>query len=109
MRFQSDVQKLFGHIEGSTRSASQDIVDQVVRDQARRSGRLIGSTHLEEVSSEHGHTVMAVVADAPYARQVERGAWVRSGRGPHMRGNRVMRTAARSFGRRMSARLRRLG
>lgn len=109
MRFQSDAHVLFDHIESSTRSAAEDIQRTAEANQSRRTGRLVQGMDLEEVTSEPGHTVMAMVSDAPYAQQVERGAWVRSGRGPHMRGNRVMRTAAKSFGRRMSARLRRLG
>lgn len=112
MRFQSDSAKLFERIESATHEAGDDILKYVQQRTPRQSGRLAGSYQLVEVSSVPGHTILAIKSDLPYAQPIERGAWV-SGRGPHIsgsgKGRHTLRNAGRTFGRRMSSRLKRVG
>lgn len=97
-----DPQPLFDAIAGAFDAAGDDVVRQVSARQVRRTGLLAGS-YVMSPSKDDGRLWWAYVASAVrYALPVERGAWVGAGhnrpspryasqRGPHMRGNFVIR------------------
>lgn len=113
MRFQSGAGKLFERIESATHEAGEDILRYVQQRTPKLTGRLASSYELVEVKSEPGHVILAIASDLPYAGAIERGAWVRGGRGPHIsgsgKGRHTLRNGGRTLGRRMNARLRGVG
>lgn len=73
-----------------------------------------GSTHTQTKAGQvqlstpagGGHLVAVLGSTLPYAGAVERGAWVKEGRGPHMRGVGTLKTAGDGFVEHMNSRLR---
>lgn len=86
-------------VAGAFDHASDTIVETVGRTQVRKSGQLASHYGIRPVAGSERVWWAAIVNPEPYARAIERGAWVR-GRGPHIRrGNSlVRRTAQRMYG-----------
>lgn len=113
MKFSARPEVLLQHIDMTTREVAEDILGRVRATTPRHTGHLADSYHVVEVESGSGHIVLGITSDVEYAAAIERGAWLRGRRGPHIsgsgKGRHTLRNMGRTFGRRMSAKLKRIG
>lgn len=86
-----DPRAMFEQIVGAFDHASDVALAAVRATEVRKSGRLADSYQLGAPHEEGMVWWTDVVSALPYAGPVEHGAWMRTGRGPHMRGNRLLR------------------
>jgi hypothetical protein len=104
----SDPQALYSNIEGAFERSLDDMRILISGREPHRTGALdagYGTTTPQATTPDE--TLYAYIVNPKvYANAVERGAWVRSGRGPHMKGNFLVRnTLLHSFGQSMNFRL----
>ena len=98
-----NVGALLDLIAGAFEQAGQDVLDQVRLREKHVTGRLANSYHLSAPQDDGHEWTIYVESDEVYAKPVERGAWLRGRRGPHMKGNTlVRRTVNAVYGQAMS-------
>lgn len=81
-----DVQRVMDALAGAFDHGNDQVIDALHDREVRRTGRLASSFALSQTFSDGRWWWNYVQSPVPYARAVERGAWVK-GRGPHMHGN----------------------
>ena len=90
-----DVQRVMDALAGAFDHGNDVALADIASRQVRRTGRLASSYSLSTTYSDGRWWWNYVQSNAPYARAIERGAWVK-GRGPHIhRGNSVVKTTVR--------------
>lgn len=97
-----DTQRVMDALAGAFDHANDQVVADLHGREVKRTGRLAASFTLSETFSDGRWWWNYVRSALPYARPVERGAWVGAGhnrpsprfksqRGPHMRGNFIVK------------------
>lgn len=95
----TDPTPLYESLAGAFEAATDQVLGAVKSKQHKRTGALAASYQLSSISDDGGTWATAVTSPLPYAMPVERGAYLRGRRGPHMKGNSIVkRTGNAVFG-----------
>lgn len=92
-----DTQRVMDALAGAFDHGNDVAIEALAGREVRRSGDLAGDFSLSETFSD-GHWWWNYVRNGRrYALAVERGAWVKKGRGPHMRGNFIVKKTVQAI------------
>ena len=84
-------QGIFDQVAGAFDEATTRVAEQVGARQVHKSGKLAASYGVSATQDDGQVWWVYVKSPLPYARPVEKGAYVKGRRGPHMRGNAVVK------------------
>lgn len=107
VRLIEDPSLLYAGVGVALNDAMADMRARIVEKEPRGPGQLVASYSSTDPSVEadrNWHTWL--LSGVVYARPVERGAWMRNARGPHMHGNFIIRDTFRAlFAKSMASKL----
>lgn len=89
-------QAIFDQVAGAFDEATTRVAQQVSANQKHRTGRLAASYGVSATQDDGRVWWVYIESPLVYARPVERGAWLRGRRGPHMHGNSIVRKTVQS-------------
>jgi hypothetical protein len=81
---------------GAFDHSCDEVVATIAAREPHRTGRLAAGYAIQPTAGSETVWWAAIVNPVVYARAVERGAWMRNARGPHMHGNTLVRKTVQS-------------
>ena len=99
------------HVSEQSADETLELVQKKLRKLPLATGELASTYEIERRDTSSDRVSLWLVSHSPYAGAIERGAWLRGRRGPHIsgsgKGRHILRdTAQRDFGRRVTKGLR---